>query len=302
MGSRKERPLLQAADLKFRRRLAWIGAGIVAVLPLLIAPGILGWVSSSGPQFEIYKLVLQFILITVGGGVFLALVGHFRDVAVQKQGRAAAIQELNRELDTAYRALKKVKRRLCAHRQEAPDPAEAGTAGADAAASGIPRAVFEKAMDDLLEAQIRLETICDHIGQRNDILRGHRLERMQGPLRYASRYYHDVYEDFEKGRAVLEGDRYLLAHAFNLTDYLRSSRDPPAPRPGAVDDRLGTLKDERLSCQARSAALEELVAASPRDASAGDGGSGKLRYADVAGACFGLLSAELAEVRASLLS
>ena len=64
---------------------------------------------------ETYKLLLQFFLITAGGGAFLAIVGNAQNEARQRQERATSIQALDRELDRAYRALKKTKRKLRAH-------------------------------------------------------------------------------------------------------------------------------------------------------------------------------------------
>ena len=162
-------------------------------------------------------------------------------------------------------------------------------------------------MDDLLDAQLELETICDHVGQRDDILQPARLKRMKGPLRYASRYYHDVHEDFEKGRVRLDGGFYALGGAFNLNDYLRSSREKP-DRPAAVAYQLKLLRSNLLPLSQRAQALEELIEASPIDPTAcpvtedGLRQGDKIRYADAAGACFELLSMELAQVRAKLLS
>ena len=127
----------------------------------------------------------------------------------------------------------------------------------EASASGniepyrIPRDAFEKGMDELLQAQLELETICDHIGQRNDILAPKRLERMQAPLHYASRYYHDVHEDFEKGRFRLVQDgHYDLSAAPNLADYLRSSRHRPE-RGNAFSEALNKLKKVQPSGSGR---------------------------------------------------
>lgn len=304
MGSGKQRPLLHAADLRFRRKLIRVAIvlGLLAVL-LVWAEARYGSISGA-LGIETYKLVLQFFMITAGGGAFLAIVNNAQSVASRRQERAASVQALDRELDAAYRALKKVKRRLRAHfRINGGEPAYAGESGAGAERK-IPQAIFEKAMDDLLDAQLRLETICDHIGQRDDILQPARLARMKGPLRYASRYYHDVYEDFEKGRVRLEDGHYALGDAFNLNDYLGETRGEAHWRSKALAYHLERLSSDSADLPARAKALDALIAESPDEP--GFGGEwrtpGKLRFAEAATACFDLLSAELAEVRAKLLS
>jgi hypothetical protein len=291
VGAQSERPLLHESERKLRRTLVAVGAGLIVVAAILVLVGFMGLVSSGDANWEIYKLLLQFFLITGGGGVLLALVGNVRDEAIRRQARAAAVYELGRELDRAYRALKKTKRNLRAYRNHAETPGK------------IPRAAFEKAMQDLLEAQLELEVICDNIGNRDDVLYRWRLDRMKVPLRYASRYYHDVHEDFERARVVLQDGFYDIAAAPNLSDFLRSSREVSGPRPGCFDEALDTLADGATSMIARYKALKAIVAAKPkRNVPGPDGRYDTICYADVAGACLDLLSAELVEARTNILS
>lgn len=300
MGARKQRPLLHAADRKLRRTLLRIAVGFGVLALLVIVAEATDSLVSRLVGRETYPYLLQLFLISAGGGVLLAIVGNARDEASRRQARAAAIQVLHREMDKAYRALKKTKRTLRAHRLHSAAAAqESHAAGRGGARHRIPRPVFEKAMEDLLDAQLELETICEHIWQRNDILRQDRLERMREPLHYVARYFHDVHEDFEKGAVRLEDDHYVIDDAPNLNDYLRSRKEASGGRPASIEAELGRLRDEDEPLPARAKALAALIAASP--AEPGDG-QGKVRYADVANACFDLLSAELAQVRANLLS
>ena len=292
MKPEKHLPLLHTADRKLRRKLQLVAAGFGFIALVLILLEARYKLIGGAIGDETYRLVLQFFLITAGGGMLLAIVGNVRDQAGRLQARADAIQTLHRELDCAYRALKKTKRTLRGHRLH--HLAEGG-----GATQRIPRPAFEKAMEDLLDAQLELETICEHIGQRGDILRGDRLERMRQPLRYFARYYHDVHEDFEKGPVRLEGDYYSIEDAANLNDFLRSRRDAPRSRPGEIEVRLREMKDVSANLSVRADALKAIVAVSPEE---NGGERGKVHYADVAGACYDLLSAELAQVRANLLA
>lgn len=293
MAGDRQQPLLYAADRRLRRNLLSIAAALAAAaLLLIVAESGFGAVSAVAGT-ETYRLLTQFFLITAGGGVLLAIVGNARDETSRRQARGASVQSLQWELDGAYRALKKTKRTLRAQRLHS-----GGTQGIGDACQRIARPAFEAAMADLLEAQLQLETICDHIGQRNDILNPVRLERMTAPLRYLARFYHDVHEDFEKGPIRLEGEYYVLDDAANLIDFLRSSRDPPRVRPSEIEALLERLKTAP-KLRDRAAALVAIIQVSPKQE---PGERGRVRYVDVANACYHWLSEELDQVRIKLLS
>jgi len=300
MAKRKDRALLHSADRRLRRKLLAIGAAAGLLALILIVTGLVSWIPQKGLGFEIYKLCLQFLLITAVGGVLLAMVGNFRDEAARRQTRAMAIQQLDRELDRVYRSSKRTRRQLRTQLSQS-----AGTEpGPDAAGSArhgprLERAVFDKTMDEFLTAQLELETICDHISQRDDILGETQLRRLREPLRYASRYLHDVYEDFQRGRVRLSGDHYLIDDAPTLKDFLCGSKR--TERPAAVAAWLVRLKGQGVGAPPKgacrfargAAALHAIVKLRLKTNDA--------RYADVANACFDLLSAELAETRRRLL-
>lgn len=297
MAGNKRQPLLYAADRRLRLNLLSIAAALAAAaLLLILAEARYEAVSTiAGP--DIYKLLVQFFLITAGGGVLLAIVGNARDETSRRHARAASVQSLQRELDSAYRALKKTKRTLRAHRLHARE-AQAADLGRDVARQRVARPAFEAAMADLLEAQLQLESICDHIGQRNDVLNPARLDRMTAPLRYFSRFYHDVHEDFEKGPVRLEDDYYVLDEAANLIDFLRSSHVAPRQRPDEIEALLERL-EKAPELRERAEALGTILQASPEQP--GDD-RGVVRYVDVASACYDLLCDELDQVRIKLLS
>lgn len=307
-----KRALLHDADRRLRRNLALI-ALILGFPTLLVFRAFFdGTVPDTGPRLEAWKLLLQLLLVTTGGGVILAIVGNARDEAARRQGRAAAIQSLDRELDAAYRALKRAKRKLRAHgahlrRSSEPPQHAAADAGADAEPPPpprIPKAEFEQGMDELLKAQIELETICGHIGERDDIIEPRRLARMEGPLRYAARYYHDVYEDFERRKVSLVGSEYDLSGADNLNDFLSQSRTAPQPIAVFVRRAARRISADGRPLRRRLLAFRVFVRRTygRHGSGAVAGDEGKQRYAAVAAACFDLLSAELADARARLLS
>lgn len=289
MGNSRHRPLLHASDRKLRNRLIGLAGALVVIIVLLIL------IAKQDPyiwknlKFKSYEIFFQFLVIAAGGGVLVAIITNFRDEATRRQERAALIQVLQRELDGAFRSIKKIRRSLRANRVHSSFP------------NAISRDVMDKAMSDFLDAQLEVETICEHIWQRDDILSPQHLKQMREPLRYASRYYHDVFEDFEKGRIKLVDDHYELKDAPNILDYLKGRRDPPTLRPVDVDLALSQLKDSSQLAASRTAALDALIEASPLDITTDGTGHGKFRYLDVARACAELISHELTQVRNKLL-
>jgi len=146
-----------------------------------------------------YRILLQFLLITGAGGLLLALLALYRARLEKRAERVAAIQSLDRELDEAYRTLKGVKRKLRAFRIDH----ESGRLQ-------FRKADFREAMKDLLEGQLKLEVIGQHISGRTDLFDSELLKRIGEKLHYAERYYANVYEAFENGEVTLKGAIYTV--------------------------------------------------------------------------------------------
>jgi hypothetical protein len=192
---------------------------------------------------EPFKILLQFLLVTVLGGLTFALFDFRRDAAVRRDNRAAAIRALDDLLGKAYRQMKLSKRRLRS-RLDRSDPALPSTS-ADA---------FREGMDELLATQIALEEVEDIVATRVDLFDEEVLKRLKGNLRYTARYLHDVFEDFEKARIVREGDVVIVGtDASNLRDFLIRSEFPRE-----LENALKTLADEKQDFAERHAALTQI--------------------------------------------
>jgi hypothetical protein len=284
---------------------------------------------NQGAELETFKIVLQTILVTGGGGILVLLLGNLRDEATRRQERASAIQSLDRNLDATYRSLKKIKRSLRAHRTACPHDTSVGPTSSPASSYRIARTIFHNAMRDLLDAQVELESVCEHIRQRTDLLEADRLDRMKLSLDYISRYYHDVHEDFEKHRLDREPKAYILKPGSHILNWLRTREEEKPKRPVLVESLLDLVEgkggaresDRGISendMRSRTRALAGLIKASPLDKKCTKDPPGgnlqelsrtdwsslsreatkdKVRYPDVAGACFDLLSAELTRAR-----
>ena len=260
-------------------------------------------------DLETYKILLQFVLVTLLGGlVFLLLAEEkARNEAADKQrtaeraardAKVAALQALDRDLDKAYRALKAVKRGMRA-RLLLRDKPEWEMSEAD----------FTAWMDKLLSAQLDLERVRESIANRHDLLDAEPLGRIHAALRYASRYYHYVFEDYEDGRAsIYSGNRRLGPKAAYTRNFLQRSEERDAVSDVTKSD-LATLSDEDKALVDRWGALKRLFEASQAAREAWEAADKETRAAQkplrydavVAAEAIGLASAELrARMRSAL--
>jgi len=195
----------------------WLGLGIVIAFALsvvLLADEKLlsGSIRQGIGGDEHFKLVLQFLLITVAGGAFVALINARKDKDARRQAQMEAIQSLDRELSRAYRSIKRSRRRLRSR--------------CDLQRMHSKKDNFEACTDELLAAQISLEEVEDNIEISSALLRDERYGRINLALHYAARYLHDVFEDFEKGHVERVQDGYVIVeNCKNLRDFLLGSSE-----------------------------------------------------------------------------
>lgn len=224
---------------------------------------------------EPYKLLLQFLLITmIGGGVFAYVTARREDHA-RRESRIMALQALDRELGDAYRAVKRVKRKM-----------RSRLVRRDGEAARMPADTFISTMNELLEAQIDVEEVREHVSVRSDLLEAAVVERLSVALRYASRYLHDVFEDFERGRVVRDREHYIIDQSSpNIQDLLLESRASKEVR-----KHLSHFCDDALSSEQRLAALRTI------DRLRDTGGEPRARYGEVAMECLRFSSADIRRV------
>ena len=96
-------------------------------------------------------------------------------------------------------------------------------------------------MDELLRAQVAAEDVRDRLSVRNDLLDGNVIQRTRRALRYGARYFHDVFQDFERCAVFCDGDYYLVNEGCrNLSNFL-VSRSLPSDLPDGHRERLEEL-------------------------------------------------------------
>jgi hypothetical protein len=235
---------------------------------------------------DVLKTLLQFLVITVAGGILGIFLNARRDEDQRDAAREAAVREMVEQIGTAYRKLKMVKRRLRSQmlsQNRGPDRARD-------LPYRIPAPAFEKAMDDLLIAQIEAEQVRDRVLARSDLLSRERIIRVHAALNYAARYFHDVYEDFEDCAVSRRDEHYeITSGCRGLADFLGRTRWKTGAMSAwceAMETQYKILKDDSKSPEERYEALGEIVALRSRNRELP-------RYRLVATQCIALASADV---------
>lgn len=249
-----------------------LGFAAVAALALILDEPLWCGQFSAWLGAEVFKLCLQFLLITViGGGVFAYFAAR-REEQAKAEARIAELQKLDRELGVAYRSAKRVKRSMRAKLTR------------DGVAIGrIDREAFVEAMDEILDAQIATEQVREDIAVRHDLMGGPAVDNLAFALRYAARYLHDVYEDYERGRVQKREDDFVVDQASpNLRNFLLDD-----PLPADLEAQLKRARAEQTPLAIR---FSELAAFEAARKARGDGAR---RQGAVAMECFRMASAQI---------
>ncbi|WP_380879551.1 hypothetical protein [Sphingomonas sp. DBB INV C78] len=247
---------------------------------------------------EAVKLLLQFFLITGVGAVLVAALAFRRDnESLQEQRRKdaetkrlaciKALQDLDAQLGRSYRELKAVKRNLRALLIDAERDAK-GRAGPPYL---FPTEGFRKCMAELMTAQIRLEDIRGVIQVQKDLLDDDTIDRLRDRLRYATRFFHDVHEDVERGKVAFDGSSCrVTAQAANI-DSLLNSRALPSDLPeevkGAIKQYLKDVSKGGISLEVQHRQLEEI------ERLRNETDPKHRRFRAIADDCFALAAAEI---------
>jgi hypothetical protein len=260
---------------------------------------------------EALKLLLQFFLISSTGGLLLFVLASIRDRRADKdkedrekaladvqlekekvkkrESKIGELQKIDSELNRIYRLLKTAKRRLRYQALECGRDEDGKLKGPFVFA----KSDFEQTMGELLAAQINIECLRDDLRSRIDLIEPHRLELIRRRLRYAARFYHDVLEDFERGRVVREPGQYIAgANCENIFNFLSSQISPKMPADirdclmlysNCIDNGQATITDQH-------GLMDKIEALRKRkDLAYG------YRLRSIADDCFALASAEIRE-------
>jgi hypothetical protein len=211
---------------------------------------------------EVIKLGLQFVLVTIVGGVVLAFVNARKDQDAREHLKDAAVRDMVAHVLAVHGKFKTVKRRLRSRIAGGCAPGERRRMPPFRIAAED----FEKAMEDLLAAQIEAEQVRDSVRARDDLLSGRRIDRIHRALDYAARYYHDAYLEYEDCviRRGEDGFYEVTEGCPNLVDFVgRSawSHDNPGGRAAMMDSCFTVLGDENEPIEERYDALRSFAEA-----------------------------------------
>lgn len=260
---------------------------ITTIIALVLGFALFSWIWSFADEAlreDVLKILLQFLMVTVAGGVFLIAMNARRDEDRKDDAREAAVREMVDQIWAAYRKLEMVKRRL---RSQMAVP-ERGPNRPRNLPYKIPAKAFETAMDDLLAAQIESEQVRDRVTSRQDLLNEDRISRLRMALDYAAGYFADVYEDVEDCVVTRTDDYYeVTADCRGLSDFLgrRRWKDPPeTPWSDDVQGQYAELIRPEATLRDRYAALGRIETLR--------GGEG-LRFRLIATQCIALAATDI---------
>jgi hypothetical protein len=254
---------------------------------------------------EAFRLLLQFLLVTGVGGILVAALGALRDRETEKEkrrkdgeekkeqqqrekdeeraARIAILQDIDVQLGKTYRELKTAKRQLRAQileaaRDEGGRPRPPYVFAEDA---------FRRTMADLLAAQIRAEDIRDRIRVRGDLFGEEQFRRINERLYYASRFFHDVHEDLERGKVRIEDGHCRVGEDCSNIDSLINASAFPADLPPEIKTALDEYLRSEMSMAEQHRRIDEIEQLRQID-------KGKRRrFRAIADDCFALASAEI---------
>jgi hypothetical protein len=249
---------------------------------------------------EASKIILQFLLVTVVGGLLVAFLAMRRDLILLRESRgkqmehsraadAVVLQEFIAELGNTVRSLKIVKRRMRSQLSQF----ERDNSGRPVLPVSIKDNVFEKCMDDLLTSQISAEDIRDRITIRTDLLGTQQSKRLKLVMRYAARYFHDVYQDYEHCKTARDSDYIIIdGSCGNISDFLVGREFPtdlPEATRNALEEKLKIFRDGEKTVDERYEAFRDIEAMRFKDIPK------KRRYRAIAAGCFSLALVDLRE-------
>lgn len=159
---------------------------------------------------DLNKTLLQFFLVTFAGGIITYLMN------TMKSSRDD-LNEMRNDLITAYRQIKRIRRMMRPHVDKAPEDGWK-----------IDSAVFLDAITKIQDSQLELEMLRDRLLKRSDIVSPLKARKLAKLIRYAHEYLHDVFEEYEKRRALPKDGLVTLGQNCPLLrDFIASRGWPP---------------------------------------------------------------------------
>ena len=177
---------------------------------------------SSHFDAKIGEIFLNFVLISVIGGLFTFWLSARRDAWSKRESALSALRDLIKDVDDLYRSTKQIKRMIRSRLQGIPEGREVREG------ASIDAAFFAARMDELSNIQLKLEQVRNTVRIRLDLFEGERKERILKEIGYAEKYIHAVVADFALRRVIWDDSICRLSASCKmLMDYLGEGWRPP---------------------------------------------------------------------------
>jgi hypothetical protein len=177
------------------------------------------------------NLFVNFLLVTIIGGLFTFILSALRDEETKRQSNLTAIRDLVRQVDDLYRATKQIKRMIRSRIKQIGEGRQ------------IDANFFATRLEELSNAQLRIEQARNAVRTRPDLFKAERQDRILKELSYSDRYLHDVVEEFEKRQVewIDETCNITLACS-NINDFLGPRWKVPA-----IEEAFNTMENADTS-------------------------------------------------------
>jgi hypothetical protein len=253
------------------RDLLFISAILIAVSAVAVWGG---WHLATRVRpyaWDIVKLVVQFFLITVVGGLAIWTLNYLNEQRREYEKRSKDnIDSMHIILSTIselYRAIKRTKRILRSRSNWYKTKEDTVV---------CPQGDFVDIMDELQDIQIRMEMLRDDVSARHYVFPPGMADVIDKELHYVTRYLHDVFEEYERGHVQFSDDKALIgSECHNLQDFIYQ-RKMPQQFADAVEEFTDAERGGHLSVAERCNHLLQI--SEIRDE------LGRQRYAGVASA------------------
>jgi len=244
-----------AWDRKWRRRILTIAI----LIPLALATALVfdkpllhGWIEHVLGA-EQYKLLLQFVLSTVLGGIVVWFFKESKEAQARRDLRVQTLQALDEDIAKVSRLITLTRRRLRSKLRNSLERVAAKN--------------LEPCMDYVLDARSAVREIEDRVETRS--LLDDRTAGFIAFLDYTAAYLLDVYRELDKRTCKADGDGLAVAETHNLQDFLKSTLPDELKEPieqlkkGKSGDRQAAFKvirDRRKSTDLKKRYYEVALA------------------------------------------
>jgi hypothetical protein len=249
---------------KFVARVTLVFAGGVSILLLIDKPAFHNTISNYLSP-DTFKTLLQFVLVTLGGGIVFLYLNIVKEEDEKRVADDALKRDLIKDLDKLYRETKHIRWTLKAYCIERPDTAIV-----------VDRKLFEDKLDKLADVQISVEHAREQLEYSDHLFSSEECDKLSSAINYAARFLRGVYRDFQTHKTIIEDNLLVIPQTCaNLYDFLS-----PFTIPDPINTEFTRMRNKKTNMEERWTAFDTVRK------------SGR-RYKIVAEECFKLAASQI---------